>query len=73
MLPSINPVETNSWKKLTMHFLSMQATEMRELFEEDPKRFENFQFLFEDILIDYSKNRVNSETMELLHELANEC
>jgi glucose-6-phosphate isomerase len=73
MLPSINPTETNSWKKLTMHFLSMQATEMRELFEEDPKRFENFQFLFEDILVDYSKNRINQETMELLYELAQEC
>lgn len=56
-----------------MHFLSMQATEMKELFEEDPKRFENFQFLFEDILVDYSKNRINQETMELLCELAMEC
>src|SRR6187402_947007 len=73
MLPSINPAETDAWKKLTMHFLSMQATEMRELFEEDPNRFENFQFMFEDILIDYSKNRINHETMELLHELAQEC
>lgn len=73
MLPSINPIETNSWKKLTMHFLSMQATEMKELFDEDPKRFENLQFLFEDILVDYSKNRINQETMELLYELAQEC
>ncbi len=36
MLPSINPTETNSWQKLTGHFLTMQATHMRELFEEDP-------------------------------------
>ncbi|HZX75041.1 MAG TPA: glucose-6-phosphate isomerase, partial [Cyclobacteriaceae bacterium] len=73
MLPTISPAETNAWKKLTIHFLSMQATEMRELFEEDPKRFENFQIMFEDILVDYSKNRINHETMELLHELAHEC
>jgi glucose-6-phosphate isomerase len=52
MLPSINPAETSSWQQLTGHLLTMQATHMRELFEEDPKRFEKFQIKLNDILID---------------------
>jgi len=72
MLPSINPTETASWQKLTGHLLTMQATHMRELFEEDPKRFETFQVKLHDILIDYSKNIVTEETMDLLFSLAQE-
>src|SRR5882672_9334261 len=73
MLPKINPAETLSWQKLTAHFLSMQATTLRELFDEDPGRFDNFHIHFEDILLDYSKNIINKETLQLLNELANEC
>jgi len=72
MLPSINPAETNSWQQLTGHFLTMQATHMRELFEEDPLRFEKFQIKLNDILIDYSKNIVTEETMNLLFDLGHE-
>jgi glucose-6-phosphate isomerase len=73
MLPSINPAETRSWQKLTAHFLSMQAVHMRELFEEDPNRFKKFSLLFEDILVDYSKNIINEETLNALIALADEC
>lgn len=72
MLPSINPAETTSWQQLTGHLLTMQATHMRELFEEDPKRFEKFQLTLNDILIDYSKNIITEETMNLLFDLAHE-
>ena len=72
MLPAINPAETNSWQQLTAHFLSMQATHLRELFEEDQGRFEKFQIKLNDILLDYSKNIVNEETMDLLLDLASE-
>jgi len=43
---------------------------MRKLFEEDPSRFENFSVRFDDILLDYSKNRVTEETMRFLFQLA---
>jgi glucose-6-phosphate isomerase len=49
MLSTINPTETNAWTKLTSHFLSMQATHMRELFEKDPNRFEKFQLKLDDM------------------------
>lgn len=72
MLTTQNPVETTTWPKLEMLFLTMQATHMRELFEEDPDRFNNFHTRFEDILVDYSKNIVNKEVLKELIALANE-
>ena len=73
MLPKNNPTETLAWQKLTTHFLSMQASHLRELFAEDPERFQKFHLLFEDILVDYSKNIISQETASLLLELAEEC
>jgi glucose-6-phosphate isomerase len=72
MLPSHNPIETKAWQKLEMIFLTLQATHLRELFADDPDRFNKFSLQFEDILIDYSKNIVNEEALSLLTELANE-
>lgn len=72
MLPTINPTETLSWQKLEVHFLTMQATHMRELFEEDENRFQKFHVQFEDTLIDYSKNIITEDTRQLLVSLANE-
>lgn len=72
MLPSIDPSETTAWQKLTSHFLSMQATHLRELFAEDPDRFEKFHLDLNGILIDYSKNIINQETIQTLVELAKE-
>ncbi len=59
-----------SWSKLEMLFLTMQATHMRELFDEDPQRFQKYHLTFEDILVDYSKNLVNDEVMKELLNLA---
>jgi glucose-6-phosphate isomerase len=72
MLPSINPTETKAWQKIEHHFLTLQATQMRELFEEDPERFQKFHVTFEDILVDYSKNLLTQETCQLLLDLAHE-
>lgn len=72
MLPNHNPTLTKSWQKLELQFLTMQATPMRELFEEDPERFAKFHAVFEDILVDYSKNIVTTETIKDLIELARE-
>src|SRR5687767_10781099 len=72
MLPTNNPIETAAWRKLEMIFLTLQASHMRELFEEDPDRFKKFSVQFEDILVDYSKNILNEEAFGLLVELAGE-
>ncbi|MBX2916798.1 MAG: glucose-6-phosphate isomerase [Cyclobacteriaceae bacterium] len=72
MLPKHNPTETQAWQKLNAHYMIMQATHMRELFQEDPHRFSRFQVQLGDLLFDYSKNIITSETLTLLLELANE-
>jgi glucose-6-phosphate isomerase len=72
MLPTINPTETTAWQNLTMHFLTMQATPLRELFESDKNRFDNYHLTLDDILVDFSKNLVTKETIQLLVELAKE-
>ena len=72
MLPSINPTETKAWQNLETDFLMMQATHLKELFEEDPNRFSSFHIIFEDILVDFSKNLITSETLKHLIALAHE-
>ncbi|AMM51474.1 glucose-6-phosphate isomerase [Rufibacter sp. DG15C] len=72
MLPAINPTTTQAWKKLDAHFQQMQSQHLKDLFQEDPQRFEKLSLTFEDILLDFSKNRVTEETMQLLLQLAQE-
>jgi glucose-6-phosphate isomerase len=72
MLKKINPTRTKAWKKLTDHFRDMQDAHMVDLFKNDPIRADRFSILFDGILIDYSKNRIDQETIQLLIDLANE-
>lgn len=73
MLKNINPTQTQAWKALTAHFESAQDMDMKELFAQDTKRFESFSTRFgSDILVDYSKNLIDAETMQHLFALANE-
>ena len=63
-------VETQAWKKLEQHRAALDTKTMRQLFAEDPARFQRFSLRFGDLLVDFSKNRITSETMALLCELA---
>lgn len=73
MFPSINPVQTESWQKLKDHFQEMKSVHMRDLFKENPDRFDEFCFSLPEINIDFSKNRITKKTMQLLIELTYEC
>jgi glucose-6-phosphate isomerase len=73
MLKKINPTKTNAWKELEKHRNTMQDTSMKEMFAKDTERFHKFSQQFEDILLDFSKNIINEETMKLLIQLAHEC
>jgi len=64
--------ETSSWKALATHHEDMRSVDMRSLFAEDPRRFERFSLRMDDLLFDYSKNRINEETMRCLVALAEE-
>jgi len=72
MLKRQNPTETKAWKGLEEHFSLIKNTHLKELFEKDANRFQNFSIQLEDILVDFSKNRINQETLDLLIELAKE-
>ncbi|PYF76060.1 glucose-6-phosphate isomerase [Pedobacter nutrimenti] len=73
MLPTINFTETNAYKYLADHFISINEKSLKDLFNEDPARFEKFSLIFEDILLDFSKNRMDDTTLALLLQLAKEC
>jgi len=73
MLPNINFTTTNAYEYLVDHFIDINQITIKELFTQDPKRFEKFSILFEDILLDFSKNRINETTLALLNQLAREC
>jgi glucose-6-phosphate isomerase len=70
MLEKINPTKTLEWKKLKEHFEQMAEVEMKDLFESDNKRFKVLSIIHEDILLDFSKNRITTKTLELLVSLA---
>jgi len=72
-LQSINPTQTNAWKKLQAHFGTMKNVQMQNLFANEPARAEKMHIEWQDFLVDYSKNIISTETISLLQELANEA
>ena len=71
-LKNINPTKTKAWEKLTQHFEESKNLELKNLFAEDKNRNEKFSITLGDLELNYSKNRVSTQTMELLLDLANE-
>lgn len=72
MLTKINPTRTENWKKLADHYEKMKNVQMKDLFADDPERFAKFSIRFNEILVDYSKNRLSGQTLKLLTGLADE-
>ena len=73
MLSKINFTETQAYEYLIDHFVDITQIHLKEFFETDQDRFKKYSVLFNDIFLDYSKNRVNDKTMALLTQLAKEC
>lgn len=71
-LQNTNPTTTVAWRKLQNHFSQMQNNSIKEMFENDASRANNFHIKWNDFLVDYSKNNINQETIDLLLELAQE-
>ncbi|SQG00319.1 glucose-6-phosphate isomerase [Paucimonas lemoignei] len=61
-----------AWQALNQHREAMQNFSMREAFNADPQRFSQFTLSSCGLFLDYSKNLINTETRDLLVELANE-
>ena len=71
-MKNINPSKTKAWEKLGAHFNEIKEVHLRELFSENKNRKEDFSIQFKDFDVDFSKNRINATTLDLLVELANE-
>lgn len=59
-----------AWQALEAHKKEFETVHMRDLFAKDPERFKKFSLWFDDILFDFSKNRISEKTLELLFDLA---
>ncbi|WP_312761892.1 glucose-6-phosphate isomerase [Epilithonimonas sp.] len=71
MLPKINPIQTKAWKALDQHFANHDF-ELRSLFQYNPNRFNEFSLQSDSYLFDFSKNLIDSKTLDLLLDLAEE-
>jgi len=65
--------ESPAWRALQDHYQEMARVEMRDLFQQDPSRFESFSLRLGNLLFDYSKNRITARTMQLLRDLARQA
>ncbi len=74
MFYGINPTQTEAWKKLTAHFEATKNRTLKDLFNQDPSRFDKYSLTIADgdIVADYSKNIVDETTLNLLLDLAKE-
>ena len=71
-LNQINPTSTPSWKKLEVHFETMKHNSIKEMFQNDSARTQQFHLQWNDFLVDFSKNNITKETVSLLLDLAHE-
>ena len=72
-MKNINPTNTQAWKALEAHQSQLAHTTIADLFKQEQDRFNDYSLTFENqILVDFSKNKINQETLKLLHQLAKE-
>src|SRR6202040_2988162 len=74
MTAGITPLTARpAWKALEAHYEKVRDLHLRTLFEHDPKRGERLTAEGAGLYLDYSKNRITDETLDLLLQLAEEC
>ena len=66
-------INSDAWVALVNHHKSIKSTQMRDLFHKDNNRFNDNHIQYDDLLIDYSKNRINKDTLPLLVDLTREA
>ncbi len=71
-LKSTNPTQTESWKQLQSHFEIIKSKHLKTFFSSNANRANDLTIKWEDFYVDFSKNRITTETLDLLLQLANE-
>ena len=73
-MKNINPTQTAAWQALQQHQQELNNISIQQLFAQQPDRFNEYSLTFADqILVDFSKNKINRETLHLLHQLSQQC
>lgn len=70
--PSINPAKTKAWQELTQVYLKEKNLHLVDLFNEDPNRKKKWTLHLDEFEVDFSKNRITPNSLELLLKLAKE-
>ncbi len=65
--------DKKAWQQLRKHAEETGRQHLSELFEQDGARFENFSLKQDNLLFDFSKQRVERKTIDMLCDLAREC
>lgn len=73
MLAKFDFTTSKAYQYLSNHYVDIAPKHLKDLFGTDPQRASKFSIQLEDILFDYSKNRIDDETIALLMQLAREC
>lgn len=68
----VDLTKLSSWKNLQDHLNEQENFSIKSAFNQDPNRFGEFSIVWQDFLVDYSKNKISRETVKLLLQLANE-
>lgn len=73
-MKNINPTSTQAWKALETHQTELANVTIQDLFQQEKDRFADYSLSFDNqILVDFSKNNINKQTLSLLRQLAQEC
>jgi glucose-6-phosphate isomerase len=65
--------QSTAWLALNAHYAVIRPLHMRQMFQADAARFDNFSLRLGNLLFDYSKNRINADTVKLLVALAEQA
>jgi glucose-6-phosphate isomerase len=66
-------IRSKTWKALAAHRRKLAKVHLRELFQDEPNRFQRYSLRLDRLLLDYSKNLVTDDTLALLFKLAGEA
>ncbi|PHI40798.1 glucose-6-phosphate isomerase [Actinobacillus succinogenes] len=73
-MQNINPTKTTAWKALEQHKAELAETTIKDLFQREQNRFDNYSLTFNnEMLVDFAKNKITQDTLKLLRQLAKEC
>lgn len=73
MLAKFDFTTSKAYQYLSNHYIDIAPKQLKELFAGDVERAVKFSIKFESVFFDYSKNRIDDQTIALLMQLAREC